>query len=235
MVIPVVAPVVMPNMRYNKDLLRTTHPPPRVQVQRATEYDVQKRADQIAQWDKLNLIGQAEGERPRALEVGDEFKQTYTFPKRSIFWTQGIKADEKGRVFGKGRLSVELWIIEKLGLDLQTNPYALNETLRILFRTLLPFVIMILVSLMTRSDPAEVLNRFYAKMRTKVIPDREADAQEVRLSLENPHRHDNLLVFPKSQFEIYRWTRQDWIGFVLSVMGVGLVLLFVWFLVSLGV
>lgn len=235
LVIPVMAPVVMPSMRYNRDLLRMTHPVPRVEIARASEYDVQKRADQIAQWDKLNLIGKAEGEQPQSLEAGQQFEQTYTFPKRSIFWTQGIKVDDQGRLYGKGRFSVELWIIEKLGLDLQTNPYALNETLRILFRTLLPFAIMISVSLMTRPDPEEVLNRFYAKMRTKVIPNPEFDAREIELSLQDPHRHDDLLVFPKGQFEIYKWTRQDLVGFVLSVMGVGLVLLFVWVLVSLGV
>jgi SSS family solute:Na+ symporter len=191
---------------------------------------VLKRQDQIAQWDKLNLIG----DRPAALEIGQAFEQTYTFPKRSIFWTQGIKADADGKLAGKGMFSTELWIIEKLGADLQTNPYALNETLRILFRTLLPFVIMILVSLTTRPDPAEVLNRFYAKMRTKVISDPQIDAREVKLSLEDPHRQDNLLVFPKTQFEIYKWTRQDLIGFILSVIGVGLVLIFLWFLVSIG-
>lgn len=234
LIIPVLAPTVWPKMRYNENLLRTTSPAPRVQAQIATEYDIQKRQDQIVLWDELNLIGKAKGDRPAALEVGQEFEQTYTFPKRSIFWAQGIKAEADGKLAGRGMFSTELWIVEKMGVNLGTNPYALNETLRILFRTLLPFVIMIVVSLMTRPDPIEVLNRFYAKMRTKVIANAEIDAREVRLSLEDPRRHDNLLVFPKSQFEIYKWTRQDLIGFILSVMGVGAVLLFLWFLVSIG-
>jgi len=234
LVIPVMAPVVVPNMRYNENLLRTTSTKPRVQIEHATEYDVNKRQDQIAKWEKLNLIGQAVGEQPSALKVGEQFEQTYTFPKRSLFWTQGIKVDDESRFFGKGLFSIELWIIEKFGFDLESNPYALNETFRILFRTLLPFVIMILVSMMTRPDPTEVLNRFYAKMRTKVLPDLEADNREVALSLQDPHRYDNLLVFPKTQLEIYKWTRQDFVGFALSVMGVGLVLLFIWVMVSLG-
>ena len=180
------------------------------------------------------VFGQAVGERPYAIEVGEQFEQTYTFPKRSIFWTQGIKLDDEGRFFGKGLFSTELWIIEKLGINLEANPYALNETLRILFRTLLPFVIMILVSMMTRPDPTEVLDTFYAKMRTKVLPDPEADSREVALSLQDPHRFDHLLVFPRTKLEIYKWTRQDFVGFALSVMGVGFVLLFIWVLVSLG-
>ena len=106
-------------------------------------------------------------------------------------------------------------------MDMESNPYALNETLRILFRTLVPFGIMIAVSLATRPDPKEVLDKFYAKMRTTVIPDPETDAKEVQLSLQDPHRFDHILVFPKTQFEIYKWQRIDWIGFILSVLGVG--------------
>jgi hypothetical protein len=71
-------------------------------------------------------------------------------------------------------------------------------------------------------------------MRTRVVPDPKLDAREVELSLQNPHRHDDLLVFPRTKFEIYKWTRTEFIGFALSVMGVGLVLLFIWLLVSLG-
>ena len=71
-------------------------------------------------------------------------------------------------------------------------------------------------------------------MRTRVIPDAQADAQEIELSLQNPNRFDDLLVFPKTQFEIYKWTRVEWLGFALSVLGVGTVLLFIWIVVSIG-
>lgn len=234
LLIPVLLPMLGPNMRYNTSLLRATQPPDRVQMEKASQYDVQKRSEQIARWDRLNAAGNAEGLRPEALQAGELFEQRYTFAKKSIFWTQDIKADDQGRLFGKGMFSIELWILEKCGLNLETNPYALNETLRILFRTLVPFGIMILVSLLTRPDPQDVLHRFYAKMRTKVIPDPKTDAHEVQLSLQNPHRYDHLLVFPKTQLEIYKWNRQDWIGFILSVMGVGLVLLFIWAVVKIG-
>lgn len=234
LIIPVVAPLLVPQMRYNEKLLAATQPNPRTVVERAREYDVQKRDEEITRWDTLNAIGKAEGPRPAPLHVGEDFEQRYAFAKRSIFWTQDIKADEQGRLYGKGRFNIELWILEKCGLDLRSNPYALNETLRILFRTLVPFGIMILFSLLTRPDATEVLDRFYAKMRTRVIPDPETDARELQLSLQNPRRYDHLLVFPKTQFEIYKWTKIDWIGFILSVLGVGAVLLFIWIVVSIG-
>ena len=234
LLIPVLAPKLNPDMRYNENLLRTTQPAPRVVTETAREFDVQKRAGAIDLWDKQNQFGQTTGTRPEPIMIGQTFEQRYTFAKRSIFWTQDIKADADGRLYGKGQFNIELWILEKCGLNLETNPYALNETLRILFRTLLPFLILIVTSLLTRPDPEDVLNRFYAKMRTKVIPEPDADAEEVARSLQNPSRFNHLLVFPKTQFEIYKWDKQDWIGFILSVAGVGLVLLFVWVVVRIG-
>lgn len=233
LVLPVAAPMLNPQMRYQPELLRATQPP-QVITEEASEFDVQKRNEKIALWEQMNAVGKAEGPRPNPLEVGQMFEKEYTFAKRSIFWTQDLKADEKGQLYGKGRFNIELWILEKCGLDLESNPYALNETLRILFRTLVPFGIMIAVSLATRPDPKEVLDKFYAKMRTTVIPDPQTDAKEVQLSLQDPHRFDHILVFPKTQFEIYRWQRVDWIGFILSVLGVGAVLLFIWVVVSIG-
>ena len=81
---------------------------------------------------------------------------------------------------------------------------------------------MIVVSLVTRPDPDSVLNSFYAKMRTEVVPgDPAADAEEVQRSLDDPHRYDHKLLLPGSSFELYKWNRIDWIGFILSVAGVG--------------
>lgn len=234
LVIPVLAPAVNPEMRYKDSLLRTTQPAPRIVVEKAKEFDVIRRSEEIVRWFELNKLGQASGTRPAPLSIGSTFEQTYTFPSKSIFWTQGIKVDEQGRLYGKGRFSIELWILGLFGLDMQSNPYALNETLRISFRTLLPFVILIITSLLTRPDPKDVLDNFYAKMRTKVLPDAEADAREVELSLQNPDRYKDLLLLPKTQFELYKWNRQDWVGFILSVVGVGLVLLFVWIVVTIG-
>ena len=234
LIIPVMAPVINPQMRYQQSLLVTTQPAPRIVTETAMEYDVIRRNEQITQWEKLNQLGKATVSKPASISIGQQFEQTYTFEKRSIYWTQGIKADSDGKLYGKGRFSIELWIMDKCGMDLQTNPYALNETIRILFRTLLPFIIMIVTSLLTRPDSKEILNNFYAKMRTVVNPNPEIDAREVELSLQNPNRFDNILLFPNTQFELFKWNKQDWVGFILSVAGVGLVLLFVWLVVVIG-
>ena len=234
LIIPVLGPSINTGMRYDEKLLRMTEPAPKVLVETAKQLDVQRRTEEIAKWDKQNLAGKAAGERPAELSVGQSFEQTYTFPSKSIFWAQGIKVDQEGKLYGKGNFSIELWILEKCGMNLQDNPYALNETLRILFRTLVPFVILIVASLLTRPDSKEVLDGFYARMRTKVNPDPQIDAAEVKMSLQDPNRFNDILLVPGSQFEFYKWNRQDWVGFILSLAGVGLVLLFVWVVVAIG-
>ena len=234
LIIPVMAPFINPQMRYQESMLRTTQPAPRIVTEVAKEFDVTQRQQQIAAWQKLSLANKTTDPQPVELHIGDKFDQQYTFPSRSIFWTQGIKADSDGKLYGKGRFNIELWIMAKCGMNLETNPYALNETLRILFRTLLPFIILIVTSLLTKPDPDKVLNDFYAKMRTKVNPDPEIDAREIELSTNDPKRFDNMLLLPNTQFELYKWNKQDWIGFILSVAGVGLVLLFVYLVVIIG-
>ncbi|HSH09681.1 MAG TPA: hypothetical protein VK995_04800 [Oceanipulchritudo sp.] len=234
LVLPAMMPTLRPQMRFSEDLLRTTHPAPTMVVEVAKPFDVDQRAFDIKQWERQSLMGMAEGIRPEPLSAGESFEHTYRFPKRSLFWAKGIQVDDSGRSFGSGLFSTELWILDRLGLDLENNPYAFNETLRILFRTLLPFLIFIIVALLTKPDPEPVLNRFYAKMRTRVIPNLELDRVELAKSLADPHRLDHLLVFPNSGFEIYRWNKEDWVGFVLSVAGVGVVLMVIYGLIAIG-
>jgi SSS family solute:Na+ symporter len=234
LVLPALLPTIHPAMRTDPQLVRMTDTPPRTMVETAKEFDVERRAAEIAAWDRLAADSRASRVRPAPLAIGESFEHTYSFPRRSLFWAKGVSVGDDGRPAGGGLFSTELWILEKCGIDIEKNAYALNETLRIGFRTLLPFAIFIVVALVTRPDPEDVLNRFYAKMRTRVIPDPEKDAAELELSLADPRRLDHILVFPRSSFEIYRWNREDWLGFVLSVAGVGVVLAFIHVLVSIG-
>ncbi|MCI0496076.1 sodium:solute symporter family protein, partial [candidate division KSB1 bacterium] len=115
-------------------------------VYQARQVDVEARQKEIELWDQLNEIGKVRGERPMSLEVGEKFSKKYNMPQKSIFWTQGLKLNEQAQLRGSGMLSLELVIVDWLGFDLSKNPYALNETIRIIIRTLVPFLILILVS-----------------------------------------------------------------------------------------
>ena len=232
--IPVLLPVAMPMLRTNEVLLKRTNPAPIVRTYVARETDRLERLKEIAVWNALGDSERAGTMSPTPLVSGQEFEKTYQLPRKGIFWTQGVKPNEEGVLSGRGALSLELVVLDRLGLDLTRNPYAFNETLRILIRTFLPFVIMILVSFFTSRDDAKRLNRFYARMRTKVLADHEADERELALSLENVDRHDDCLMFPHSNWEFYKLSREDTVGFAASVGAALGILLLMTVLVNLG-
>ena len=54
-------------------------------------------------------------------------------------------------------------------------------------------------------------------MKTKVIADRELDKAELQKSYDNPTRFDHLKLFPKTNWEFCKWTKEDTVGFIVSL------------------
>jgi len=234
LVLPLLLPTLLPGLRTRPELLKRTDPAPLVREYQATEGDVRIRAAEIGAWHTATVAGEPVGPELQPLAVGQAFTRTYQLPRKGVFWTQDVQADDRGTLSGRGALSLELVLLDRLGFDLERNPYALNETLRILIRTLSPIVVMLLICLLTPPDDEAMLARFYAKMHTPVVADREQDAAELAASLADLHRHDHLLLFPGSRWELYKWNREDAGGFVLSVVAVFAVLGFMQALLSMG-
>ena len=232
--LPVLVPMAMPHLRTSPYLLKTTDPAPVVRSYTAREVDVRLREVRIAAWDNLHAEGEAAGPRPEPLALGKKFTVRYGLPPKSIFWTQDVARNEDGVLAGRGRLTLELILLDWLGIDLFKNSYALNETIRILIRTIAPFLIMVAFTLPSAADDQALVDPFFAKMRTKVLTDRDADARELAMSLENPGRYNDRLLFPNSQWELFKWNREDTLGFGLSVLAVAGVMGLMTLLVSLG-
>ena len=89
---------------------------------------------------------------------------------------------------------------------------------------------LMLVSLVTRRDKKEVLDRYYAKMRTEVNPDPEVDKQNLAAAYADPEKCLNSVrMFPGTDWEFAKPRREDIIGFLISVAVCGLVIgLLVW-------
>ncbi|RQW01852.1 sodium:solute symporter family protein, partial [candidate division KSB1 bacterium] len=152
---------LLPGVKTHSYLAKTIEPITVERVYRARHIDVEERQKEVERWEQLDEIGKANGDRPNYLEVGEKFSKKYNMPQKSIFWAQGLKLNEQGRLRGSGMLSLELVIVDWLGFDLSKNPYALNETIRIIIRTLVPFLVLILVSYLTRPDDKTRLDRFF--------------------------------------------------------------------------
>lgn len=133
------------------------------------------------------------------------------------------------RLRGSGLFRVDFSIYDQLGIDLTRASNATLETLRLPTRIVLPFIVMILLSLITPRQEKAALDRYYVKMKTPVDPDPEADRRELELSLENPSRFDSRRLLKFGGLEMQRPTAIDVLGFVVSfVICFALIWLTVW-------
>ncbi len=225
-ILPLLIPAVTPSLKANPYLLKMTQARTIERQYVAREMDVQERQQQIQQWLQQEQAGLNTDPKPQPLAEGQTFTRTYALAKKPIFWTKGISTDENGQFRGNGMLSLELILLDKCGFDLSNNPYALNETLRVLIRVAVPFLLVFLLSYVTRSDDKTMLDRFFVKMKTEVLPNKEEDDKHIALSYANTSRFDHLRMFPKTQLEITKWTKVDIVGFIVScLIAAGIVLL----------
>ena len=227
--LPIFVPITMPSLRTSDSMLKTTQPRQIVRQYAAGQMDVQQRQSEIDNWNADSGF-----EKPQSLRVGQTYEKTYDLTSKPIFWTLGIKADGEGKKIGSGMLSLELVLLDKLGFDLQKNPYALNETIRVLIRTFTPFIIMIAISLLTRRDDKAMLDRFYVKMKTHVHTDPDEDARQMELSYAKPDRFNFRKMFPTSDWEFDKWNKTDTIGFAISAVVAVFVVIFLVGLISIG-
>ncbi len=219
--LPYGLPVIKPSLQTKPYLLKMTQSREEVRTYTARAMDVSDRQRELATWAELSGEQKAERRRPEPLEVGQEFSKTYRIPGRAIFWMQGVKVDpETGTLRGSGALNISLLALEAVGIDLAKMPHALNQTLRLLIRVGFVFGVLIILSLLTRhtSRDKAALDKFYVRMKTPVVPNREEDARQVQLSYENPSRFDHRRLLPGTGWEFQKWTRVDAVGFAVSVV-----------------
>jgi Na+/proline symporter len=172
-----------------------------------------------------------------ASAVGQKFSKEFIIPPASLFFDSVARSnpeDPNSAMVGLGRLKTELILGQLAGLDLQNMKPSTLMTLRYLIASILPFIILIPVSLITRDKGLEEnIARFYVKMKTKVIADRDLDKAELEKSYANPSRFDHTKLFPKSNWEFCKWDREDtWGFFASSGLTIGILLAF-WLLIKL--
>jgi Na+/proline symporter len=122
----------------------------------------------------------------------------------------------------------EAWILGKLGLDVVSLTPNQRFTAQFFFDGLFPFVVLIVVSLLTRPvDPARVAF-FYGKMKTPVGDTPELETAGLEETRRQPARFDGTKLFgPRSSWEFCKWDRVDTVGFLIcSALSAAIVLLF---------
>ena len=97
---------------------------------------------------------------------GDEIEVSTTSGGKLIYFTGTL--DDEGKASGNFKIDYLLYDI--VGMDLTKKSNAMLDTLSLLPKVILPFLIMILVSLFTRKNSRPALDRYYVKMKTPVFP-----------------------------------------------------------------
>ncbi|MCA9101913.1 MAG: sodium:solute symporter family protein [Planctomycetales bacterium] len=120
--------------------------------------------------------------------------------------------DVELRGFGNFRLEFLLYYLA--GIDLSQVTNATMSTLELPAKIISPFLIMILVSLVTPPNTKTALDRYYAKMKTPVDPDHAKDLQKLEAAYADPGQFESQKLLPGTNFEASRPNRTDVVGFV---------------------
>lgn len=173
----------------------------------------------------------------RAARAGDRIVKAIRIEPVPIFFENIVHldpADLSSPREGRGAFRTENWIVSLCGVDLRHfTPAGLLAT-RFWFDGLLPFLLLIPLSWLTRpTDPVRV-GRFYAKMKTPIAPTPEEDLLALAESYRDPRRYDDRKLFPRSNWELTKWDRVDTIGFFACSAVSCAMLGFFWVLLQIG-
>ena len=180
---------------------------------------------------------QEDVQKGRAAFVGQVIQKEIKVEPRGIFFeniVREIPRDPNSPLVGKGRFRVSLLFPAVLGVNLERLSVGDLNALGFYLDILVPFLIIILVSLFTRRNSVEGLDQFYGRLQTPVRGTPEDDAREMELTRRQPTRFRQNKLFPNSSVELLKPTRRDLLGF-LAIWGVVLlVILFLYLLTQIG-
>lgn len=124
--------------------------------------------------------------------------------------------DPASSLEGRGRLHTELLLLRAAGCDVARWTPGSRFAARFFVDALLPPLLLILLSLVTRPPAADRVDQFFGKMKTPVEATPEGDAAALEETRRKPHRFDHLKIWPRSSWEFTRWDRVDTLGFLTS-------------------
>ena len=119
----------------------------------------------------------------------------------------------------------QIWLIGLTGIDLTTFSKAGLSAISFLFDIIFPFLVLFIVSLFTKSNSERVLQEFYARVHTPAMANQELDAIEVQKRIDDPALVEQDKMFPGTNWEFWKLTKKDMVGFGLCWLGVGAIVL----------
>jgi len=173
----------------------------------------------------------------RASEVGQTIRKPHLTEPTGIYFERVVRtdpADPDSPLEGQGRFHAEIWVLGLIGIDFSTWSKAQLVATRFFFDALFPFVLLFLISVFTRPVDKTRLDRFFGKLHTPVQPTREDDVAAVDRAAVHPEQFEPQKIWRGSSWEILRPGKIDIIGFGGSWILVGVVLVLLWLLATVG-
>ena len=242
-VAPYALPAAFPGLRTDPSLGTTTQVITKTFEREATESDVAR----YEAW-----LSNSVGDPPPEAVLGQPVTITLKSGGQSIFWRGGVEpvAGEPETEFvrevregdmdirferivgaqkGVGALDLDFVLYSLVGVDLSQASKATLETLRLPPKLLAPFLVLILLSLVTRRGDRDALDRYFAKMNTPVLPDPDADREALQKAYADPQLAGARRLFPSTDLEFVRPTTKDVVGFLAACgVCVAIILLLMW-------
>lgn len=232
--IPFLAPRMVPGLTENPRFHATNQIVKTITTRQAAPSDVSIRETLIETWNP------SLGPVPEPLVVGEEITQESVEGGKPIFWsrklvpldgakplpvgeprqldartTQVILQYPEGTRFqGQGNFRLEFLLYQFLGVDFTPFTNATISTLELPPIIIGPFLVMILVSLITRKNSEAALDRYYAKMKTPVIQDPVKDGEAIAQCLNDRAALEARKLFPGTSLEFQKPTLLDAMGVI---------------------
>jgi len=171
-----------------------------------------------------------------AFNVGDIIEKQHTIQPVGIFFDQIIREDAEdlnSARIGSGRFHAEIWVLSWFGIDFSHWAKAQLVAIRFIFDALFPFLLLFIISFVTRSVPKTLLDRFFTRMHTPVQSDDEQEEIALKAGYNNPERFEKEKMFPNSKWEFRKWKKIDSFGFGLSWLLVGIVIFLLWLVTTI--
>ena len=132
--------------------------------------------------------------------------------------------DPASSLRGVGRLHTELIILRAVGVDVVNLSPGGRLAGRFFVDAMLPIVLVLAASLLTRPPAGERVDQFVGKMKTPVGATPELETVAMEATQREPHRFDHRKFWPKSAWEWTRWDEVDTVGFA-TACGITLAIL----------
>lgn len=175
-------------------------------------------------------------EAGRAAAAGEMIRKQQVNPPAGIFFEKVALTDPKdpnSTRIGIGRFQAEIWVLSWFGVDFSGFSKAQLNAVRFGFDALFPFLLLFLLSVLTRPVPKADLDRFFAKIHTPVQPNPGDEERALRHAVEHYDEIEGKKLWPGSSWEFMKPVRSDVVGFFGSWLLVGVIIFLLWLMVHI--